>query len=133
MKKLRNATRSGVGYSNMPAIEGDCEHLRWLLIHITYREGTSHFKTSFQNRVQQGITYSDEEAGLVDEGTDRDEVSKDDADKLGHFEKESSSYPSNSHSVNTVELDKEFNQNTSWTSIDGQSLDNTCFASVSTP
>ena len=63
--------------------------------------------------MQQGITYSDEEAGLVGEGTDQDEVSKDDADKLGYFEKESSSCPSNSHSVKTVELDKEFNQKTS--------------------
>ena len=53
--------------------------------------------------------------------------------KLGHFGKESSSYPSNSHSVNTVELDKEFNQNTSRSSTDSQSLDNTFFASVSTP
>jgi len=129
VKKLRNATRSGVGSNDMPEMKGDYEHLRWLLMHSKHREGAS----NSQNRAQQGITYSDEEAGLVDEGTDRDEVSKDDADKLGHFEKESSSYPSNSHSVNTVELDKEFNQNTSWTSIDGQSLDNTCFASVSTP
>jgi len=104
-----------------------------LLIHIKHREGTSNFETSFRNRAQQGITYSDEEAGLVDEGTDHDEVSKDDADKLGHFETESSSCPSNSHSVKTVELDNEFNQNTSRSSTDSQSLDNTCFASVSTP
>ena len=117
----------------MPEIKGDYEHVRWLLIHIKHREGASNFKTSFQNKVQQGITYSDQEADLVDEGTDNDELSTDNADTLGHFEKESSSCPSNSHSVNTVELDKELNQNTSRPSIDGQSLDNICFAPGSTP
>ena len=37
--------------------------------------------------MQQVITYSDEETGPVDEGIDSDKVSKDDADILGHFEK----------------------------------------------
>ena len=45
--------------------------------------------------MKHGTTDSDEEAGLVHEGTDHDEVSKDDADKSGQFEKESNSCPSN--------------------------------------
>ena len=98
-----------------------------------HREGASNFKTCFRNRMKHGTTDSDEEAGLVDERTGHDEVSKDDADKSGQFEKESNSCPSNSDSVNTVELDKEFNRNTSRPSIDGKSLDNICFASASTP
>ena len=59
--------------------------------------------------MKHGTTDSDEEAGLVDEGTDHDEVSKDDADKSAQFEKESKSCPSNSDSINTIDLDKEFN------------------------
>ena len=47
--------------------------------------------------------------------------------------KKGSSCPSSSQSVNTAELDKEFNQNSSRPSIDGESMDTICFASASTP
>ena len=86
-KSFVTATRSSVGCNDMPEIKGDYDQLRWLLIHSKHQEGASKFKTSFQNQVQQGITYSDEDTGLVDEGTVDDKVSKDAADNLGHFEK----------------------------------------------